>query len=116
MVVGIFVLLRRVDLRFIPLFRRYRRVVVGLLLPSLLYFWRGLLLRSALFPASDCFGGCFGLAAVWVFFATEIYRRERKVLCLGRGAEFGIGAKLSLFAKQERLRGGRLLFPLRRKK
>jgi hypothetical protein len=34
----------------------------------------------------------------------------------GAGAEFGIGTRLLFFSKQKRLRGGRLLFPLRRKK
>jgi hypothetical protein len=36
---------------------------------------------------------CFGVAAVFVFFAAENWRRERKVLCLGRvrGLELGLG-------------------------
>jgi hypothetical protein len=34
----------------------------------------------------------------------------------GAGAVFGLGTRLLFMAKQKRLRGGRLLFPLRRKK
>jgi uncharacterized membrane protein YgdD (TMEM256/DUF423 family) len=63
-----------------------------------------------------CLGDCFGFVAVQVFFATQILRRERKVLCSTRGAVFEIGTLLFFGSLQKRLRGGRLLFPLRRKK
>jgi hypothetical protein len=58
----------------------------------------------------------FDFAAVFMFFCTEILRRERKVLCMGRGAGFEIGTRLFFGSLLKRLRGGRLLFPLRRKK
>jgi hypothetical protein len=56
----------------------------------------------------------FVLAARWEFFVTENWRREQKVLCAARGAVFGIETRLFFGSQQERLRGGRLLFPLRR--
>jgi hypothetical protein len=59
---------------------------------------------------------CLEFAAAVVFFATENWMRERKVLCSGRGAVFEIGTLLRFVSLLERLRGGRLLFPLRRKK
>jgi hypothetical protein len=55
-------------------------------------------------------------AASVVFFATENWRRERKVLCWAQVAVFRIGTQLLFGSQQKRLRGGRLLFPLRRKK
>jgi hypothetical protein len=60
-------------------------------------------------------GFCWEYLARWRwFFVTEISRRERKVLCLVRVAGFEIGTQLLFGSLLERLRGGRLLFPLRR--
>jgi hypothetical protein len=52
----------------------------------------------------------------WWFFLRESYWRERKVLCAAQVAMFEIGARLFFGSLLGRLRGGRLLFPLRRKK
>jgi hypothetical protein len=51
-----------------------------------------------------------------VFFDTQNWRQERKVLCAAQISVFVIEIQLLFVAKLERLRGGRLLFPLRRKK
>jgi hypothetical protein len=45
---------------------------------------------QVLFGEKLLLGGCFGFAAWFVFFETQILRRERKVLCAARGAMFGI--------------------------
>jgi hypothetical protein len=51
-----------------------------------------------------------GCGGALVFFATRIYRRERKVLCLVRGAVFEIGTLLRFGSLLERLRGGGYFF------